>query len=151
MPEMHILKVQILKTNPNIFATLSVNSYLFRDMELKEFIAMGDYKILNKIRVRNYVSILVMLTQIDQNLYDEVKLKLYQIQPLIKYLSLEYSKLYQRLDKNQPINNYETEEEEKEKSEKEEEVDQNNQEDEDKNEDKEESEENQEIEEKDET
>ena len=38
---------------------------------------LEDYKNYNKIRVKNYVSILRMLSTIDESWYQEIKVKLY--------------------------------------------------------------------------
>lgn len=63
---------------------------------------LGDYKKLTKIRARNYVNILRMLSKVDTSdaTYQEIKKKLYQIQSLTKYLDLDYDTLYERLHKN---------------------------------------------------
>ena len=66
---------------------------------------LTDYKKLTKIRIRNYVSLIMMLSKIDssQETYNEIKTKLYQIQALTKYLDIDYTKLYERLHENKPI------------------------------------------------
>lgn len=71
---------------------------------------LEDYKMLTKIRVRNYVSILRNITKIDttSDVYNEVKKKLYQLKRLVKYLDLEFDELYSRLEKGTQIYDLET-------------------------------------------
>ena len=57
---------------------------------------MEDYRRLSRIRIRNYVNILRMVTRVDttKETYDEVKMKLYQIKKLTSYLSMDFDKIY---------------------------------------------------------
>lgn len=74
---------------------------------------LEDYKELTKLRVRNYIYILRMLTQIDETLYDVVKKKILQIHDLVVYLELynpdeenqssEIDRVYQRLKNSKQI------------------------------------------------
>ena len=81
-----------MKTDPTLFAVMSRASKFFQDPELylKEIICLQDYKNLSKIRVRNYIYILRMLTNINKSeaLKLQVKRKLLQIKKLCEYLEL---------------------------------------------------------------
>jgi hypothetical protein len=61
-------------SNPSIFAVLSKASPFFKDllMDLKEGMVMADYKELTKLRLKNYIVILRMLTRVDPSLYSQV-------------------------------------------------------------------------------
>ena len=63
----------IYKNDPSIFACIASSSKMFKDIDLKEFIQIEDYKKLTRLRVNNYIAILQMFTQIDSGLYSEVK------------------------------------------------------------------------------
>ena len=91
-------------------------------MDLHELMQLDDYKKLTKIRLKNYIFILRMITEIDKSAetYEEVKLKLYQVKPLSEYLSLKCEVLYRTLRANKPIADLEAEEEEAKKKEDEE-------------------------------
>jgi hypothetical protein len=58
-------------TDPDTFATITVASKFFRnkDLYLKEFMCLADYKKLTRLRLMNYVYILRIFTQIDGSLY----------------------------------------------------------------------------------
>lgn len=75
-----------MKTDPSLFAVVSRASRFFRDpkLHLRELICLEDYKSLTKIRVRNYVYLLRMLTKIDKSkdFYQQVKKRLQAIQRL---------------------------------------------------------------------
>jgi hypothetical protein len=78
-------------SNPNIFAILSKASPLFKDKELdlKEGMVLGDYKELTKLRLKNYLVIMRMLTRVDPSLYNQVKTKIYQVKALAEFLSVD--------------------------------------------------------------
>jgi hypothetical protein len=61
---------------------------LFKDNEvdLKEGMVMGDFKELTKLRLKNYIVILRMITRVDPSLYSQVKTKIYQIKSLAEFL-----------------------------------------------------------------
>ncbi len=84
---------------------MSEASDYFTTVKLKEFMCLEDYKSLTKIRVRNYVSILRMITKMDstQETYNDVKKKLFQIKRLTQYLDLKYHEIYERLIKDEQI------------------------------------------------
>jgi len=103
MPNLKVEYATHLKCNPDIFAVLSQGSDYFETVQVKEFMGFEDYKKLTKIRIRNYVTILRMLTKVDVNLYQEIKTKLYQIQTLCSYLDLGFEKIFERLHENQQI------------------------------------------------
>lgn len=86
--------------DPTIFATLTQADSYMKQVEIRELISLPDYRELEKLRVRNYVYILRILTKMNSSddLYDTVKLKLYQIKPLITHLGLEFDNIYQRLE-----------------------------------------------------
>jgi hypothetical protein len=64
---------------------------LFKDseIELKEGMVLEDYKELTKLRFKNYIVILRMLTRVDPSLYSQVKTKIYQIKALAEFLSID--------------------------------------------------------------
>jgi hypothetical protein len=47
---------------------------------------MGDYKELTKLRLKNYIVLLRMITRVDPSLYSQVKTKIYQIKSLAEFL-----------------------------------------------------------------
>lgn len=103
MPNLKIEYARHLPSNPKIFAVLSKASDFFGEVEVKEFMVFEDYVNMSKLRVRNYVTILRMLTKVDRSLYDEVKIKLYQIQKLCSYLELNLENVYEKLHNGNPI------------------------------------------------
>ena len=123
IPDLTVNELTFLKSNPNIFATLSTGSKLFKDIDMKEFMMFEDFKKLTRIRIRNYIYILRTLTKVDSSdeTYLEIRKRLYQIRALAKYLDLfnipEYEKLYKRLD-DKIHNLYDLDEEEETKEEK---------------------------------
>ena len=58
-------------TDPDTFALITVASKFFKnkDLQLKEFMCLADYKNLTKLRLMNYIYILRVFTQIDDTLY----------------------------------------------------------------------------------
>jgi hypothetical protein len=74
LPKAVIKTATLQLSNPSIFAVLSKASSFFKDsdMDLKEGMVMGDYKELTKLRLKNYIVILRMLTRVDPSLYGQV-------------------------------------------------------------------------------
>jgi hypothetical protein len=101
-------------TDPETFATITVASKFFRnkDIQLKEFMCLFDYKRLTRLRLKNYIFILRIFTQIDPSLYPEVKDRLYKIEKVCEYLDLikegsNIWKIYNRLDLDGQIHDLE--------------------------------------------
>eukprot|EP00347_Sterkiella_histriomuscorum_P008832 403343569 len=107
MPNLKTEQMCLQKNNPNIFAVLSEASSLFKHIELKEYMCLSDYKAYTSIRVRNYISLLRMLSKIDSSdeTYQQIKKRLYQVKRLVGYLGLDFEKMYERLHKNLQIHN----------------------------------------------
>ena len=96
IPTTELVSFTYLKSDPRKFATLTRASKFFKPSEhlgqlkLREMMCLSDYKRLNAIRVRNYIFVLRMITQIDQSekMRLSVKHKLMQIKKLCVYLEL---------------------------------------------------------------
>jgi hypothetical protein len=74
-----------------------------KDIQLKELMCLADYKRLTRLRLKNYIYILRMFTQIDPSLYQEVKDRLMKIDKVCDYLELikegsDIWKIFNRLD-----------------------------------------------------
>lgn len=79
-----------------MFACLSKASNLFSfdKMTLKEIMCLHDYKILNKLRLKNYISILRVLSHIGTDLAKKkerfwvIRQKILQVMKLAEYLEI---------------------------------------------------------------
>jgi hypothetical protein len=98
IPVTRMVAFTFQKTDPSIFAVVSQASPYFKHIMLKELICLQDYKVLQKIRVRNYIYILKMLAEADRtDIYcRQVWQRLKYIEGLCIYLEV----LNERKDRN---------------------------------------------------
>ena len=117
VPVTYIKEFTFQYSDPSTFAILSIASKFFQqpELKLKEFMVLGDYLKLQKLRIKNYIYLLRMFTKVDKSpeFYEVVKQKLLHLKEQVKFLDIcdfeydqmvsEIARVYKRLETSRQI------------------------------------------------